>query len=411
MLLWIFHENPGLHSGFLTKIQYNTSMTHFKRQLKIDNLLKNKSFFLFGPRATGKSYLIHEQLANDAIIINLLRADLYLRLQAAPWELESLLAQGFSEKPKAIAVIDEVQKIPLLLDEVHRLIEEKGWRFLLTGSSARKLKRGSANLLAGRAWTAHLYPLSWSEIPAFDCDRYLRYGGLPAIYTSENPQEELYAYVNTYLYEEIQAEGFVRKLANFSRFLQSAALMNGQLLNFEKLARDIGVSATTIREYYSILEDTLIGFTLTPWVKSQKRKAASTAKFYFFDTGICHTLSNTQTLDRNSDLYGRSFEHWIGLEINSYLSYRRIRQSLGFWRSQQQHEVDFTIGDQMAIEVKASQKISDTDLKNLKILSEENIFKQLLCVSQDRIERKVQNISCIHWETFLNKLWNDQYDL
>jgi predicted AAA+ superfamily ATPase len=382
-------------------------MTHYKRFLDLVPLLEKKSFFLLGPRATGKSSLAKEQLGEQAIIINLLRSDLYLRLTAAPWELEAIIDAALTKRDDKIIVIDEIQKIPHLLDEVHRLIEERKLRFLLTGSSARKLKAGHANLLAGRAWSTHLYPLCYKEISNFDLDRYLRYGGLPAIYASNDPDEELHAYCQTYLYEEIQAEGLVRKLPQFSRFLTVAALANGHLLNFSQISNDAGVAASTIREYYRILEDTLIGFMLTPWGKSQKRKAIATAKFYFFDTGVTHALAQTQTLDRNSDLYGRTFEHWVGLELRSYLSYKRINLPLHYWQSTNKHEVDFLVDDQIAIEVKATKKITPNDLKGLKYLEEENQHQAFYVVSNDPIEAKYGKIHCIHWKTFAERLWAD----
>lgn len=383
-------------------------MLHYQRNLQLLSLLQKKSFFLLGPRATGKSTLIRDQLAEKAIVFNLLRSNLYIKLSAAPWEFENLILAAFNKEPYDFIVVDEIQKIPHLLDEVHRLIEEKKWRFLLTGSSARKLKYGHANLLAGRAWTTHLYPLCFAEIPKFDLDRYLRYGGLPAVYGSEYPDEELHAYVNTYLYEEIQAEGLARKLPQFSRFLTVAALANGQMLNFAQISSDSGVPASTIREYYSILEDTLMGFMLTPWTKSKKRKAISTAKFYLFDTGICHTLAETQVLDRNSDLYGRSFEHWIGMELTSYLNYKRVKETLHYWRSTHQHEVDFIIDDYIAIEVKASKKITPRDLKSLQYLEEEKVFKHFYLISHDPFEAQYGSIMCLHWKTFMEKLWRDE---
>ncbi len=383
-------------------------MITYQRQLDLPSLLKKKSFFLLGPRATGKSFLVQQQLGPRAISLNLLRSELYLKLSHSPWEIENIIEAELAHKKDPIIVIDEIQKLPHLLDEVHRLIETKRWRFLLTGSSARKLKRGHANLLAGRAWSAHLYPLSWSEIPQFNLDHYLRFGGLPAIYPSKFPEEELRAYANTYLYEEIQAEGLVRKLPQFSRFLTVAALNNGRLLNFAKVSSDTGVPASTIREYYSILEDTLIGFTLFPWNKSIKRKAINTAKFYLFDCGVTHVLAGTETIDRNSDLYGRSFEHWIGLELNAYLHYQRKKEIMGFWQSKHQHEVNFTIGDHTAIETKASKQVNPDDLKGLNALKEEKIFKQYFLVSHDPIETTRNNIKCLHWKTFIKKLWADE---
>lgn len=379
-------------------------MSEFKRILNLPAILEKKSLFLLGPRATGKSFLVQQQLST-AILLNLLDSELYFRLASHPWELESMIEVKMDVQQTKIIVIDEIQKIPDLLNEVHRLIESRHWRFLLTGSSARKLKRGHANLLAGRAWTAHLYPLTYAEIPDFNLEHYLRYGGLPSIYQSEYPDEDLYAYIQTYLYEEIQAESVVRKLPQFSRFLHTAALSNGQLLNFAKLASDTGISASTIREYYSVLEDTLLGFMLDPFTKTKKRKAIATAKFYLFDTGITHALAQTKAFDRNSDLYGKSFEHWIGMELNSYLSYRRLRECLFFWRSKHQHEVDFIIDDQIAIETKATKQVTSYDVKNLKVLEEEKIFKHYFLVSHDPIERKERSVHCIYWKNFIEKLW------
>lgn len=381
-------------------------MDGLQRRLDLRKLLKKKSFFLFGPRATGKSWLIRQQLRHTALTLDLLKSDFYLRFTARPADLEDVINEAGANKE--FVVIDEVQKVPGLLDEVHRLIEEKGIRFLLTGSSARKLKRGQANLLAGRAWATQLYPLSWSEVPDFDLDRYLRFGGLPAIYLSSDPAEELGAYVKTYLYEEIQAEGIVRKLPQFSRFLQGAALANGQLLNFANISSDSGVPAATVREYYSILEDTLLGFSLAPWTKTKKRKAIATAKFYFFDPGVTHTLAQTKSLERNSDLYGRSFEQWIGMELRAWLNDSREDETLSYWRSTHQHEIDFILGDHTAIEVKATRKISERDLNGLKAFQEERKFKNYFLVSQDPIPSKKGSIRCLHWRDFLGMLWGDE---
>lgn len=375
------------------------------RQLNLPQLLAKKSFFLFGPRATGKTFLIREQLTSQALILDLLRSDLYLRLSRSPTELESIItAYG----PCSVVVIDEVQKVPQLLDEVHRLIESKGLKFLLTGSSARKLRRGQANLLAGRAWHAALFPLTWAELntSSFDLDRYLRYGGLPTVYLSKDPDEELRAYTKTYLYEEIQAEGLVRRLPQFARFLQVAALSSGQMLNFAAIGSDAQVSPTTIREYYYLLEDTLLGFLLPPWTKSKRRKAIATAKFYLFDTGVTHTLAGTETLDRNSDLYGRSFEQWIAMELRAALSYQRARQELTYWRSTHQQEVDFLIGDEIAIEVKASPRVHDRDGKGLLAIKEEGIVKRFYLVSQDPQEMAKDDVQRLHWRTFLSRLWS-----
>lgn len=370
------------------------------------DLLKKKSFFLFGPRSTGKTHLIQKQLSGKAHIVDLLKGDLFLRLSNEPALLEGIIN---SEKEKKIVVIDEIQKLPILLDEVHRLIEKKRFRFLLTGSSARKLRRGKVNLLGGRAWTTHLFPLTWNEMNDFQLDRYLRYGGLPHVVCSQFPEEELDAYVQTYLKEEILVEGLIRKIPPFSRFLKTAALSNGQQLNFTQIGSDAQVSPSTIREYYSILEDTLVGFLLESWTFSKKRKAVQTAKFYFFDPGVTHAIAGTKTIDRNSNLYGSSFEQFLAMELRAYLSYRRCKDSLTFWRSTHGAEVDFLIGDHTAVEVKASSKISSHLLKGLKALQEERIIKKFYLVSQDPIESKSEGISCLHWETFLKNLWNDEF--
>lgn len=377
----------------------------FPRILNIPELLKKKSFFLFGPRSTGKTHLVRHQLNDKAVWIDLLKSETFLRLSQNPTDIEDILQTRAAEE-RHLVVIDEVQRIPALLNEVHRLIEEKCLRFLLTGSSARKLKKGQANLLAGRAWTAQLFPLCSAEIPDFRLDHYLRYGGLPHVYQSENPDEELDAYVQTYLKEEILAEGLIRKLPPFSRFLKMAALSNGQQLNFAQIGNDTQIASSTIREYYSILEDTLIGFLLEPWTESKKRKAVLTAKFYFFDTGVTHTLAGTKYVDRNSNLYGNSFEQFIAMELRAFLSYRRIKESLCFWRSQQGHEVDFLIGEQAAIEVKSAARTNQDDWKGLKALQEEGVFKDLFLVSQERIETKKDGIEKLHWKTFLDRLWS-----
>ncbi|MDY6953228.1 MAG: ATP-binding protein [Thermodesulfobacteriota bacterium] len=375
------------------------------RHLKLAPLLAMKSFFLFGPRATGKTTAIRQQLAQRATVIDLLDSRYFLRLSASPHELESLIKAA----PADIIVVDEIQRIPELLNEVHRLIETQNIRFMLTGSSARKLRRGRANLLAGRVWEARMFPLIYREVPDFDLERYLRYGGLPAVYLSQFPEEELDAYVNTYLKEEILAEGLIRRLPPFSRFLKTMALSNGEMINFAKLANDCQVPPSTVAEYVGLLEDTLIGFRLPAWIESKKRKAIKTGKFYFFDPGVTHMLAGTETLDRNSNLYGRSFEQFICMELRSYLSYRRKKLPLTYWRSKNGHEVDFLLGHKTAIEVKASSKISRNDFKELKYLQEEGVFQNLILVSQDPVSTFTDNILTLPWEKFLSDLWKDKF--
>jgi predicted AAA+ superfamily ATPase len=376
-----------------------------QRQLQLIPLLAKKSFFLFGPRATGKTTLVRQQLAEKAFIIDLLDSRYFLRLSNAPHELESLIAAT----PADIIVIDEIQRIPELLNEIHRLIETRHLTFLLTGSSARKLRRGRANLLAGRVWNAGMFPLIYHEITDFDLSRYLRYGGLPAVYLSSYPEEELDAYVNTYLKEEILAEGLIRRLPPFSRFLKTIALANSEMINFTKLANDCQVPPSTVTEYVGLLEDTLVGFLLPAWIESKKRKAIKTGKFYFFDPGITHMLAGTEALDRNSNLYGKSFEQFICMEIRAYLSYRRKKLPLTYWRSKSGHEVDFLLGTRTAIEVKASRKISKNDFKGLNYLKEEGVFYNLILVSQDPVSTLTNSILTLPWQKFLSDLWKDKF--
>ena len=376
-----------------------------QRQLQLGPLLAKKSFFLFGPRATGKTTLVRQQLAEKAFIIDLLDSRYFLRLSSAPHELESLIAAT----PADIIVIDEIQRIPELLNEIHRLIETRHLTFLLTGSSARKLRRGRANLLAGRVWNAGMFPLIYHEIPDFDLIRYLRYGGMPAVYLSEYPEEELDAYVNTYLKEEILAEGLIRRLPPFSRFLKTIALANSEMINFTKLSNDCQVPPSTVTEYVGLLEDTLVGFLLPAWTESKKRKAIKTGKFYFFDPGITHMLAGTEALDRNSNLYGKSFEQFICMELRAYLSYRRKKLPLTYWRSKSGHEVDFLIGTRTAIEVKASRKIGRNDFKGLNYLKEEGVFHNLILVSQDPVSTLTDSILTVPWQKFLSDLWKDKF--
>ncbi len=378
---------------------------HLKRTLDLPSLLKKKSFFLFGPRATGKSTLIRDSfLDKEIIMINLLRGEHYMRLTNTPQMLEEIIC---AQPNKNLIVIDEVQRCPELLNEVHRLIEEKQLTFLLTGSSARTLKKQGINLLAGRAWQAHLFPLTYHEIPSFDLMRYLRYGGLPSVYLSHYPTEELHAYVHTYLREEIQAESVTRKIPAFSRFLEVAALSSGKMLNFTEIASDTGIPVSTIREYYHVLEDTFIGFMVPGWTKSVKRKAISKAKFYLFDVGVRNTLAQIEEIPQKSDLFGQAFEHFIAMEIRAWLDYKRLNKKLAYWCSTHGAEVDFIIGDDIAIEVKTSTQIHDKHLKNLNLLSEENICKKYIIISFDKIERKKNHIDILHWETFLKRLWEN----
>ena len=382
-----------------------------KRYLNLSKLLKKSSYFLFGPRATGKSTLIKKYLSqlsvkNRTTYINLLDSKIYLRLKTDPSLLNSIARHKY-------VIIDEIQRIPLLLNEVHKLIEDQNKKFLLTGSSSRKLKSKNTNLLAGRAFVAHFFPFTWFELHSakkFRFKHYLHFGGLPSASLRKYSSDYLYSYVETYIKEEIQAEALVRHLPNYIRFLQSAALNNAQLLNYTKTAHDAQLSPNTVRDYYQILEDTLLGFQVIPWFQSKKRKVIQTSKFYFFDPGVTHVLKGVKSIDPKSDLFGQAFEQFIGCELRAYLSYKNIRLPLQFWQSKSRMEVDFVIGDQMAIEVKSSDKLTQYDHKGLLALKEEKKWKYLFIISQDPIEAQFKNgIQHIYWENFLKLLWKDSF--
>lgn len=373
-----------------------------KRIIDPIELLSRRSHFLFGPRGTGKSFLIRHADGDRYDTIDLLRSDLYLELQRDPSALESFVTRDW-------VVIDEVQRIPEILNEVHRLIEEKGKRFLLTGSSARKLRRGGTNLLAGRAFKSSLFGLTWAEISReqrFDLDRYLLFGGLPTAYLEDHPADYLLSYTQTYLREEIQAEALVKNLPNYNRFLFNAACASGEMLNFTSIASDAQLSPSTVRDYYQVLEDTLLGQVLPPWTMSRKRKAIQTAKFYFFDIGVVHSLKNITALGRNSSDYGTAFEHFIFSEIRAALAYLRSRDTLRYWRSKNNQEVDFVIGEEVAIEVKAAKRASERDHRGLNAIGEEKTWKDRIVVSQDpRARRFASGIRHLHWSEFLESLW------
>jgi predicted AAA+ superfamily ATPase len=374
----------------------------YHRIIALEPLIKRKSLFLFGPRQTGKTFLLKKRFP-AARFYNLLLSDVFFRLSQRPHLLrEELMSQTDHVQP---IIIDEIQKLPVLLDEVHNLIEEKRLKFILTGSSARKFKRGGANLLAGRAATCHLFPLVSAEIPGYQLLKILNFGSLPFIYNSESPEDDLLSYVGTYLKEEVQAEGMVRRIENFSKFLQLAALVNGELLNFSNVASDMGMPSKTIKEYFLILEDTLIGHFLQPFTRTQKRKAISTAKFYFFDVGVANTLAGRSRIRPKTELFGKALEHFIFLEIKAFLSYRNDKRQISFWRSKSGYEVDFVLGESTGIEVKGTEMVTEKHLAGLKSLAQEIPLKKKIVVSLDSKPRLLENIRVLPVSVFLKELW------
>jgi predicted AAA+ superfamily ATPase len=380
----------------------------YQRILKMDQLVLKKSFFLFGPRSTGKTTLLRTQFP-DHKIINLLSSATFISLSENPSILLDIVREQLEDN--LVVIIDEIQKLPELLDEIHNLIESKPVHFILTGSSARKLKRSGVNLLAGRAWQANLFPLVSNEIESFDISRFLKYGGLPQVYTSDFPEEELDAYINTYLKEEIQAEALVQNQVAFSRFLKVASFSNTEQLNYANISSDAGVPASTVRSYFSILEDTYTGFLIESWQESRRRKAVATPKFYLFDTGVANFLRGNTKIQEESSEYGKAFEQFIAMELRAWLSYRRIKKALRYWRTRTGTEVDFLIGNDMAIEVKSTRSVKDKHLKGLRALKEEGLMLQYLIVSFDEIDRQTADgIRCFHWSTFLKLLWQGEFE-
>jgi predicted AAA+ superfamily ATPase len=349
----------------------------------------------------GKSTLLRHSFP-DATYVDLLEADTFRELSARPELLRQTLPPS-----QRLVIIDEVQKLPELLDEVHLLIERnRDLRFVLTGSSARSLKRGRANLLAGRAWSCRLHPLVAPELDHARLGDRLACGSLPAVLDAESPRELLKAYVGTYLQEEIQAEGHSRKLGNFSRFLEVAALTNGELLNFSEVGNDAGVPPRTVREYYRVLEDTLVGHVLPPFRRTARRKPIATAKFWLFDVGVANALVGRWEVPPRSEAHGRALEHLVFLELRSRLDYARSDAELTFWRTRTQQEVDFVVGDQVAIEVKAGGRIARRDLKGLLALAEEVPLRRKVVVCGERRPRVTdEGVEVMPVEHFLRELW------
>ncbi|MCM2279291.1 MAG: AAA family ATPase [Oligoflexia bacterium] len=372
---------------------------HYRRKLQLSPLLEKANYFLFGPRSVGKSSLIHEQLPGS-LLIDLLDDAVYEELQRRP----QALRERIEAQPGRLVVIDEVQKLPKLLDEVHRLIEEKKTRFLLTGSSARKLRRGGANMLGGRAREAALFPLSYSEISDFELLRYLNYGGIPRIYLSEEPEEDLRAYGRIYLAEEIKMEAAVRNYDRFVRFLEIMALSNGQELNYQSLSSDSGVPARTLEGHIEVLKDTLIGYELPPFQLTRRRKAVTRSKFFFFDCGVANYFARRLPLPENSQDLGICFEQFLIQEVRSYLAYSRKERPLAYWRSREA-EVDLIIGRELAIEIKYSKTFKSEYTRGLRALGEEKLVKRLMVVGRFPARGKAEGIEYLGYEEFLKELW------
>jgi len=364
-----------------------------------------ETFFLWGPRQTGKSTLLKATYP-ESLWIDLLKAEVFRRYLNHPeWLREELPSSG----PMPFIVIDEVQKLPHLLDEVHWLHEERGVQFALCGSSARKVRRGRANLLGGRAIRYELFGFTSAELgKTFELDRALNHGYLPRIYLSNKPKRLLNAYVANYLKEEVAAEGLVRNLPVFSEFLNMAVLSDTEPVNFSTIARDCGVSSQTIKAYFDILDDTLLGRWLPAFRKRPKRRVATSPKFYFSDVGMVNFLAKRGRLEPGSELYGKAFENWCFHELIACNAYRETFAHLSYWRLAGGTEVDFIINDmEMAIEAKAVSNVSGRHLKGLRRLREDHphIKRRIVVCCDSKIRTTEDGIEILPAQAFTEMLW------
>lgn len=369
--------------------------------------LYEESTFLFGARQTGKTTLMLELFPN-ARHYDLLENNTFERLHRNP----SLLRQDLELcESGTLVIIDEVQMLPQLLNEVQWLIVRKGIRFILSGSSARKLKRSNANMLGGRASQSVLYPLTSAEIADFDVIKAANQGLIPRHYLASPNRywNMLQAYVSVYLQEEIKAEAMVRNLSTFTRFLEAAALTNGEMVNYSNIAQDCGIDSKTIASYFSILEETLIGYMIPAYSKILKRKVRQAPRFYFFDVSIPNYLLGRRNLSPGSTDFGHAFEHVIIQEIIAYLGYNGKQGKLSYWHTYTNHEVDAVLGEaEVAIEIKSVAEVQSRHLRGLKAFKEEHPNARLMVVSLDENPRLFNGVEVWPAKQFLAKLWNGE---
>lgn len=394
------------------KIGIHSGMKFLNRLLKLP---ENRHFFLFGARNIGKSTLLRKSFkANNPYWIDLLDADQEDKYVREPMRLQAeVLALKADQK---LVIIDEIQKLPKLLDVVHKLIESTDKIFIMTGSSARKLKHGGANLLAGRAFVYNLFPFVAFELGEhFDLDDALRYGTLPTIYALDDDADKirfLQAYAQTYLKEEIWLEHLIRKLEPFRKFLEVAAQSNGKIINYSNIARDVGVDDKTIKEYFSLLEDTLIGFYLEPFNHSFRKRLSAKPKFYFFDTGVVRALARLLTvpLVSGTSAYGEVFEHYVILECMRLASYSKPEYRLSYLKTKDDAEVDLIIerpGEKLLfIEIKSSSDISEIDISSFSRLVNDFGECQAICLSKDPVRKIFGNIEAMYWKEGLRQIFD-----
>lgn len=375
-------------------------MKKIKNRLLNLQLPQKQSAFLWGPRKTGKTYWINTHFSGLPLI-DLLKTDVFASYASRP----SLLRERYLGH-QGLIVIDEIQMVPDLLNEIHWMIENTEASFLMTGSSARKLRRGHANLLAGRAWRYNMVPLSCMETEGFNLEEVFISGLLPPHFVSTDPIQDLRSYVADYLKEEIAAEAVVQNIPAFAEFLRVAALTSGELLNYTNIGRESGVSAKVVRNYFQILEDTLLGFRVQPWRKVRKRRLIETEKFYLFDVGVTNYLSR-RSPKMGTPEFGHSFENYILMELKAYQAYQNPELDIRYWRTSTGFEVDFILGDmQIALEVKGSQNVHDAHIRAIKALLEEHAVGKSVIVCLEKEPRMLeQGVEVLPWRDFLERLW------
>ncbi len=376
----------------------------YERIFNIEDQL-DEAMFLFGARQVGKSTLLQNRF-KDAVYYDLLIPSIRKSFKRNP----DLLREALSSKPEGtLVIVDEIQKVPELLDLVHWLMVNKGLRFILSGSSARKLKKSGANTLGGRAQPRTLFPLVWKEVTDFQIDRAVQNGMIPRHYLVEDATDRLEAYVKVYLDEEIRDEAAVQDVDVFERFMEVAAISDGEMLNYSNIASDCGVSAKTVKSYYQILYDTLLGYEIPAYRKVIKRPVVQAPKFYYFDVGLANYLMGRYSLKRGTDDYGHAFEHFVMQEIIAYRGYFRRREEISYWHTYNDQEVDAVIGDaKVAIEIKSSEQVKTSHKKGLKAFKEEHPECRLILVSHDPITRVSGDVELINVSDFLRMLWNGE---
>ena len=374
----------------------------YKRLFDVKSKL-DEGMFLFGARQTGKSTLLKERLKGE-IYYDLLDPNVRNAFKRNP----NSLKEALSDKPAGtLVIIDEIQKVPELLDIVHSLMVDNGLWFILSGSSARKLKKSGANTLGGRAIPETLYPLVWPEVTDFQLDRAVQNGMIPRHYMVPDATKRLRGYVEVYLNEEIREEGEVRELDAFERFMEVAAISDGEMLNYSNIASDCGVTSKTVQSYFQILYDTLIGYEIPAFRKEVKRKIVQAPRFYYFDVGLANYLMGRHSLKRGTDDYGHAFEHYVMQEIIAYKGYNDKLDVISYWHTYDKKEVDVVIGDaKVAIEIKSTDHVENKHKKGLKAFKEEHPDCRLILVSLDPITRKSDDKELIYVLDFLKMLWN-----